>query len=246
LVNLIANALKFTPAGGEVRVVAASSNDDLRLEVIDGGPGVPEADRERIFQPFEQTDAGRDAGGAGLGLSICVGNMRVLEGEIGADHTDDGRSRFWFACPVHTAAAAETAAAVMTPTVGLRVLAAEDNPGNRRVLQVLLAPADVELTLVENGLEAVEALREARFDLVLMDAQMPVMDGPTAVRQIRAEDIAGGAQVHMLTANVFAEDVERYLAAGADGVLTKPIQLPQLFAVLAACGDAGSQPSRAA
>lgn len=238
LVNLISNAFKFTPADAEVRIVAASANNQLRLEVIDGGPGVPEADRERIFEAFEQTDSGRAIGGAGLGLSICVGNVRVLEGQICADRTDDGRSRFWFSCPVGDAAPAEDLPVPLAPARGLRVLAAEDNAGNRRVLQVLLAPAGVELTLVENGLQAVEALRAGRFDLILMDANMPVMDGPTAVRQIRAENIAGVAAVHMLTANVFAEDIARYLAAGADGVLAKPIQLPLLFAVLAECHDA--------
>lgn len=238
LVNLISNALKFTPAGGEVGVVVSGNRRKLRLEVIDGGPGVPDADRERIFMPFEQTEAGRAAGGAGLGLSICTGNVRLMNGEIGTDRTDVGASRFWFECPVLAASAPVAAPAIdRLPQAGLRVLAAEDNPANRRVLEVLLAPAGVELTLVENGLEAIQALERARFDLILMDANMPVMDGPEAVGRIRAADLANGAEIQMLTANAFAEDVTRYLAAGVDGVLTKPIQLPQLFAVLAACAD---------
>ncbi|HVL42808.1 MAG TPA: ATP-binding protein, partial [Brevundimonas sp.] len=129
LVNLISNALKFTPAGGEVSVVVSGTRRKLRLEVIDGGPGVPEADRERIFMPFEQTEAGRAAGGAGLGLSICTGNVRLLNGEIGTDRTGAGASRFWFECPVLAASTPMAAPAIdRLPQAGLRVLAAEDNP----------------------------------------------------------------------------------------------------------------------
>ena len=242
LVNLISNALKFTPSGGEVQVCAMNEGDRLRLEVIDGGPGIADEDRERVFQPFEQTDAGRAAGGAGLGLSICVGNVRLLSGDIGADRSDDGRSRFWFECPVGTAV---DAAAASAPTVslspGLRLLAAEDNAANRRVLQVLLAPAGVDLTFAENGLEALQALDQWGFDLILMDANMPVMDGTEAIRRIRSGNLAGGASVYMLTANAFDDDVRKYMDAGADGVLTKPIQLPQLFAVLGQCGRAATE-----
>ncbi|AQR62624.1 hypothetical protein BZG35_13940 [Brevundimonas sp. LM2] len=241
LVNLISNALKFTPAGGEVRVCASSVGDRLRLEVIDGGPGLADEDRERVFQPFEQTAAGRAAGGAGLGLAICVGNVRLLSGDMGSDRCRDGRNRFWFECPVGTALDDATALAPSLPLApGLKVLAAEDNAANRRVLTVLLAPAGVELTFAENGQEALEALERARFDLVLMDANMPVMDGVEAVSRIRAGNLAGETPVHMLTANAFEDDVRKYLAAGADGVLTKPIQLPQLFAVLAGCGEAST------
>lgn len=238
LVNLISNALKFTPAGGEVQVRATSDGDRVRLEVIDDGPGIVEADQERIFRPFEQTDIGRAAGGAGLGLSICAGNVRLLAGDIGQDRSDDGRSRFWFECPVGTALEeAASVAPTPLPSTGLKVLAAEDNPANRRVLEVLLVPAGVDLTFAENGLEALQALARSRFDLILMDANMPVMDGVEAVRRIRAGNLAAGAPVHMLTANAFAEDVSLYMAAGADGVLTKPIQLPKLFAVLSQCGQ---------
>jgi CheY-like chemotaxis protein len=208
-----------------------------RLEVLDGGPGVPEADRERIFRPFEQTQEGRSAGGAGLGLSICTGNARVIGGEIGCDRDERGRSRFWFTCALSPGQGdADGSTETVEPAEvrpGLRILAAEDNLANRRVLQALLDPCEVDLTFAEDGAQAIEALRAGRFDCILMDANMPVMDGVEAVRQIRAEDLAGGASIHMLTANVFDEDVARYLSAGADGVLTKPIQLTELFRVLA-------------
>lgn len=237
VVNLVANAIKFTPRGERIAICVSSGQDSLRIEVIDGGPGVADCDRERIFQPFEQTDSGREAGGTGLGLSICTGNVRLLGGEIGTDLTETGRSRFWFQCPVETSTQEhlEVPEEPVEVQGGLRVLAAEDNPANRRVLQLLLAPANVELTFAEDGQQALNALATARFDLVLMDANMPVMDGVEALRRIRSGDLAPGATIHMLTANAFADDVSRYMAAGADGVLTKPIHLPSLFAVLADC-----------
>jgi len=242
LVNLISNAVKFSPPGGRVTVRAHLAADHLRLEVLDDGPGVAEPDREGIFAPFEQTAAGREAGGAGLGLAISAGNLRLLGGNIGVDRDDEGRNRFWLECPVEVSAL-RVAPEALPPavggeTTGLRVLAAEDNPANRRVLQVLLAPAQVELSFAENGVEAVEAVALRPFDVVLMDVNMPRMDGVEALRQIRASGVpAATTPIYMLTANAFAEDVDRYLAAGADGVLTKPIQLPELFAVLSRCGD---------
>ncbi|KQW82206.1 response regulator [Brevundimonas sp. Root1279] len=248
LVNLISNGIKFTPSGGRVCVRAVLSEERLRLEVLDDGPGVPDDARERIFKPFEQTEIGRDAGGAGLGLAICSGNIRLLGGDIGVDCDPSDRNRFWLECPVEVVAhetPEDALEATGRETVGLRVLAAEDNPANRRVLQVLLAPAGVEMRFAEDGVEAVEAALSQPFDLVLMDANMPRMDGVEALRRIRASGGAVAATpVFMLTANAFAEDVERYLAAGADGVLTKPIQLPELFAVLADCGDRATAAQR--
>lgn len=240
LVNLVSNAVKFTPPGSAIIIRAIPTDDGARLEVLDGGPGVPEADRERIFRPFEQTQDGRSAGGAGLGLSICAGNVRLLGGEIGCDRDELGRSRFWFTCALSPSQGDADGSDGSIETVetinvrhGLRILAAEDNLANRRVLQVLLGPSGVDITFAGDGAEAIEFLRAGRFDCILMDANMPVMDGVEAVRQIRAEDLAGGAPIHMLTANVFDDDITRYLAAGADGILTKPIQLIELFRVLA-------------
>lgn len=242
LINLVSNAVKFTPPGAAILIRATFTGSDARLEVIDGGCGVPEADRARIFQPFEQTEAGRGAGGAGLGLSICSGNVKLLGGEIGCDADDLGRSRFWFTFPVMTCLPEPelpTAEPAIANLSGLRVLAAEDNIGNQRVLQALLAASGVALTFAGNGEEALAALRAGSFDVILMDAVMPVMDGVEAVRRIRAEGLEGGAPIHMLTANVFTEDVERYLAAGADGILAKPIEVPALFCILATA-QAGS------
>jgi signal transduction histidine kinase len=257
LVNFISNALKFTPVGGrvDVRLITrsrAQGGQSIRLEVSDEGPGVPVAERERIFRPFEQTAIGREAGGAGLGLSICAGHAALLGGTIGVDGAPGGGARFFIEFPSEFVAAApppaadslapapalapEAAALASTPSSGpaaLRVLAAEDHPANRLVLQALLEPIGVAVSFVENGREAVEAVSAAAYDLVLMDVNMPVMDGVSALVAIR--ELAGpGARtpVHMVTANVFEEDVRRYLAAGADGVLKKPIDVRELFALV--------------
>jgi signal transduction histidine kinase len=263
LVNFISNAMKFTPVGGriDVRLLGRPGPGGrylVRLEVSDQGPGVPISERERIFQPFEQTAAGREAGGAGLGLSICAGHAALLGGSIGVEGAPGGGARFWiefpaeFATAEHLAAlppppppplAPEPEALASEPSGGaaaLKVLAAEDHPANRLVLQALLEPAGVAVSFVENGREAVDAVAGARFDLVLMDVNMPVMDGVSALNCIRA--LAGPAArtpVHMVTANVFEEDVQRYLAAGADGVLKKPIDVRELFALVTRVSASG-------
>jgi CheY-like chemotaxis protein len=255
LVNFISNALKFTPVGGciDVRLIARQDGGRhaLRLEVCDQGPGVPAAERERIFRPFEQTAAGREAGGAGLGLSICAGHAALLNGAIGVDGAPGGGARFFMEFPAEFVPAAAAPPAIDRPArslapepaalalaatgepASLRVLAAEDHPANRLVLQALLEPVGVAVTFVENGREAVEAVAASAYDLVLMDVNMPVMDGVSALEAIR--QLPGDparTPVHMVTANVFEEDVRRYLAAGADGVLKKPIDVRELFALM--------------
>jgi signal transduction histidine kinase len=259
LVNFISNAMKFTPIGGriDVRLIRKSGltgRQTVRLEVCDQGPGVPVDERERIFRPFEQTAAGREAGGAGLGLSICAGHAILLGGSIGVDGAPGGGARFFMEFPAEFATLGAATVEHQAPALpepafadglaspldtpadapgALRVLAAEDHPANRMVLQALLQPCGLNVTFVENGQEAVEAVTGSYYDLVLMDVQMPVMDGVAALKAIR--ELPGSKArmpVHMVTANVFEEDVQRYLAAGADGVLKKPIDVRELFALI--------------
>ncbi len=257
LVNFISNALKFTPVGGriDVRLIAREDRGRpvIRLEVSDGGPGVPVAERERIFRPFEQTALGREAGGAGLGLSICAGHAALLIGSIGVDSAPGGGARFFMEFPAEFAAAVRRRRLFSrcAPVPGARsrcpnasapkpasqprseVLAAEDHPANRLVLQAPLEPLGVAVSFVENGREAVDAVAASAYDLVLMDVNMPVMDGVSALEAIRQfPGPEARTPVHMVTANVFEEDVRRYLAAGADGVLKKPIDVRELFALM--------------
>jgi signal transduction histidine kinase len=251
LVNLISNAIKFTPPGKTVTVSlaarAAGGRVFVEARVIDQGPGVAAADHARIFKAFEQTDLGRASGGAGLGLAICAGNVALMGGELSVEDAPDRGDgvvgacfRFSFDAP-SAVAPEESETNAADPSLNaerpLRVLAAEDNAANRHVLKALLGPLPVDLTLTENGLQALDALQTASFDIVLMDANMPVMDGLTALRAIRSGGgITAETPVWMLTANVFDEDVARYRAAGADGVIRKPIDLKELFGALAQAG----------
>lgn len=253
LINLISNALKFSPPGGRVtiRLTAAPGDDGalaVQMAVEDQGPGIAADDRDRIFRMFEQTDAGRVLGGAGLGLAICAGNLALMDGRIEVGDAIGGGASFRVAfeapaCILFERAGEDAVAEGLDADRPLRVLAAEDNAGNRHVLEALLEPLAVSLVLVENGAEALEALEAGAFDLVLMDANMPVLDGLGALRAIRASGSA--TPVWMLTANVFDEDVARYRAAGADGVIRKPIELRELFGVLAQVA-AGVGPKEAA
>lgn len=244
LINYLSNALKLTPHGA-IRILARAlpapdGRVDLDFEVHDQGPGVPGDQRERIFQPFEQLEAGRAAGGTGLGLALCRVSVEALGGALGVRSAPQHGSIFWFRFTAELAPATPSAVSSSTPEVlksgrPLHVLAAEDHPANRTLLALLLDAFGVELTVVENGQEAVMAVRKGAFDLVLMDAMMPVMDGLEAVIAIRAEEAVSGrprAAIHMLTANVFDEDVARYTAAGADGVLRKPIEITELQRVI--------------
>lgn len=247
LINLLSNALKFSPPGSRVRVAASAracaGQMEVRLSVADQGPGVAENDRERIFRPYEQTSLGRDAGGAGLGLAICSGHLALMGGRLAVEPAEGGGSVFtaeFIASPVEVEAA--PLAPEVAPERALAVLVAEDNPANRRVIQVLLQPAGVNLTFAENGAEALTALGQSDFDVVLMDANMPVMDGVAAVRAIRGlSDARAAMPVHMLTANAFDDDVRRYLAAGADGVLRKPVEVDALYRLLGAVASGAAR-----
>ncbi|QYC11718.1 response regulator [Brevundimonas nasdae] len=252
IINFLSNALKLTP-NGVIRIVAQAqpASDGavaLSFEVHDQGPGVPQDQRERIFQPFEQLEAGRAVGGAGLGLAICRASVLALGGDLGVRAAQPHGAVFWFGFTAErtTVHAVPLPVEIDLPPAPHRtasppaddrpsILIAEDHPANRKLLALLLEPFDINLVFVENGKEALDALSDASFDLVLMDAMMPVMDGITALTAIRATEAAAGrprALVHMLTANVFEDDVARYMQAGADGVLRKPIEIDDLHRVV--------------
>ena len=243
LINYLSNALKLTPHGA-IRILAralpaSNGRIDLNFEVHDQGPGVPENQRERIFEPFEQLAAGRAAGGTGLGLALCRSSVEALGGALGVRSARPEGAVFWFRftadCATPAIDSSPAAPALNLPDQPPRILAAEDHPANRKLLTLLLEQFGVQLTVVENGQEAVAAVRDQTFDLVLMDVMMPVMDGVEALVAIRAEEAAFGGRrtpIHMLTANVFDDDVARYRAAGADGVLRKPIEIAALQSVI--------------
>jgi len=247
LVNLVSNALKVTPSGGRVAVRLAGAVKDevlaVLIEVHDAGVRVGPDDRARMFEAFELTERGRRLGGSGLGLALCAANLALMGGEIGVDDggTDEGGADgavFWFAFEAPILATPIVAVAEPRLAGPIRVLAAEDNPANRRVLTALLAASPVELVFAEDGVQALDAWRTRAFDLILMDVNMPVLDGLAALGEIRRAEPAGTRiPVWMLTANVFDEDVARYRQGGADGVLRKPIDTVALFSLLAAVAE---------
>ena len=247
LSNLLGNAVKFTEAG-EVSLRVDRVGGKLRFQIRDTGVGFDEAVRERLFRRFEQADDSitRRFGGTGLGLSICAALTDMMQGEISAVGEPGKGATFTVLLPLAKAAAAreERAAPVADVSAlrGMKVLMAEDHPTNQKVVQIILDPFGVDLTIVGNGEEAVTAWTEGRFDAVLMDMQMPIMDGLSATRAIREREAAEGrrrALIIMLTANAMDEHVEAAHAAGADLHIAKPLRPAQLVAALAAAAEDG-------
>jgi len=241
LSNLLGNAVKFTDRGG-VSLTVDLAGERLRFTVRDSGVGFDAEVRERLFRRFEQADDSitRRFGGTGLGLSICSALTGMMGGEIDADGVPGEGAVFTVLLPLPRAemAADEDHADPLEGVnlQGLRVLAAEDHPTNQKVLQIVLEPFGVDLTIVGNGEEAVTAFGRGGYDAVLMDMQMPVMDGLTATRLIREREAVAGVEpclVIMLTANAMDEHVEAARLAGADLHVAKPLRPEQLFAALA-------------
>lgn len=241
LYNLLSNAVKFTEQG-EVRLTVAAPVDVLTIVVADTGIGIAPVDQTRLFSRFQQVDSSttRRYGGSGLGLSICRELAELMGGSVIVESQAGKGSRFVVTLPLPRVAMtiAEPAATDETEVAGslLRVLAAEDNPVNQLVLSTLLAQVGVTPDIVGDGAAAVETWRAGAWDLILMDVQMPVMDGVAAVRAIRAAEAAEGrprTPVVALTANAMAHQVAEYLGAGFDGHVAKPIDAGQLYRAIA-------------
>ncbi len=240
LTNLVSNAVKFTQHGHvRVSVGAEPAGQDwtLRFSVSDTGPGVPAMAAERVFDSFTQADEtiSRSYGGAGLGLSISRALARELGGDLVLSPTPSG------ACFVFTVRAERATAPTPAPApiedeadLGqIHVLMAEDNAVNQLVVRTMLEPAGVALTVVENGQAALEAMSQEHYDCVLMDINMPVMDGITALEAIRAGRAGDpGLPVIALTASAMAGDRERFLGLGFDDHLGKPVKPMDLITAI--------------
>ncbi|MGQ3015912.1 ATP-binding protein [Phenylobacterium sp.] len=240
LANLLTNAIKFTESG-DIRVSLQPVGEGRwRFQVADQGMGFDQARKAELFKRFAQGDAsiGRRYGGMGLGLAISRELVELMGGTIDAEGRPGLGATFWADIPLPVAEGAAEAAPTdreAIQTRPLRILVADDHPVNRQVVEVLLSEFDVELVLAENGLEACQAFEAAPFDMVLMDMQMPVMDGLTAIRNIRAKEDAahqGRTPIVMLTANTLPEHRAASLEAGADLHMPKPIEPERLIAVL--------------
>ncbi|MFD3265278.1 ATP-binding protein [Phenylobacterium ferrooxidans] len=238
--NLLSNAVKFTEQGGvRLRVSLTEAGDGpahLTVEIRDTGVGFDAETGANLFQRFSQADSTitRRFGGTGLGLSICKAIVEMMGGEISAS-SEPGRGslfRATFPLPrVRTAdpdarPADDASGAPLTRVDALRVLLAEDHPINQKVVQLILAPLGAEITVTEDGAQALAAFRTSLFDLVLMDMQMPVMDGLTATMALRDEERRRGGPrtpIIMLSANAMIQHRRDAMAAGADHHIAKPI-----------------------
>ncbi|MFZ3008770.1 MAG: ATP-binding protein [Phenylobacterium sp.] len=247
LTNLLGNAVKFTNAG-EVKLAVKARRDEtsthLTFEVSDTGIGFDEETRQRLFGRFQQADGSitRRFGGTGLGLAISRSLAEAMGGTLSATSEPSQGSTFALDLELQRRHGAvdlwgehEEAANGEADLDTMRVLLAEDHPTNRRVVELILGAAGVDLTCVENGAEAVDEAARSSFDLILMDMQMPVMDGLTAIRAIRrreGREKAAPTPIYTLTANAMPEHAQASSDAGADGHITKPITADGLLRVV--------------
>ncbi len=255
LYNLLANAVKFT-SEGRVTTRITATDDEVVIEVADTGPGIPAAALPTLFERFTQADATttRKFGGSGLGLSVSRGLARLMGGDVTV-HSDVGHGSTFTArmrlpvtdAPVEVVAPPQAAASPVSEPAApvsaseaedagaLRILAAEDNPTNRLVLKTLLQQVGLSPVFAENGREAVDAWVNGSWDIVLMDVQMPEMDGVAATREIRRLETEQGrprTPIIALTANAMAHQVAEYQTAGMDALSPKPIQMGHLIATI--------------
>jgi signal transduction histidine kinase len=248
-INLVDNAFKFTDKGSVTVRAAVSERDQngvmLRFAVEDTGIGMSEAQMNEIFTAFNQADNSptRKYGGAGIGLTVTQRMVELMGGEITVTGEEGKGTTFTFTCPLAFAPEYDGASdAVSAPDNavlrGKRILLVEDNEVNTLIASELLNTVGIDVTTAQNGKEALERLNDATrsggpfFDLVLMDLQMPVMDGYEATELIKATPEYRDLPIYALTAHAFPEDRERCLALGMDGHLTKPIDTDVFYAAL--------------
>ena len=239
LCNLASNAVKFTAAGA-IDLSVKRTATGVSIAVSDSGVGIPQTEMSRLFGRFSQVDPSntRRFGGTGLGLAISRELVELMGGSITAASVEGEGSTFSLELPLDwvgpTSDASLTAGLepVLPP---LRILAAEDNKSNQMLLVAMLAPLGVDLHLAANGREAVKLYGEGGFDLVLMDVQMPVMNGIDATRAIRAMERAAGRKatpILALSANVMRHQVEEYTACGMSALVAKPVDLAALIVAI--------------
>ncbi len=241
LLNLGGNAIKFTEIGKVVLRVCVIEDQRLLVEVIDTGIGIPADRLEAVFDSFTQADGStnRRYGGTGLGLSISKRLVEMMDGKIGLESEPDKGSRFWFEIRLERgvnsgfeilSSNGQSGDAAVFRFDGLKILVADDHPVNQKVALHVLRRLGADVSVVANGIEAVEIAQRERFDAILMDCHMPEMDGYEATRRLRLAQ--NTTPVIAMTANTLQGNREACLAAGMNGYITKPIQQTELVAAI--------------
>jgi PAS domain S-box-containing protein len=261
MLNLASNAVKFTHQGSvTIRLSCDVGEGDgivLRCAVADTGIGIAPEDQERLFDKFTQVDSSiaRRFGGTGLGLGIARELTMLMGGAIGVDSKPGAGSTFWFTLPLGAARGPEMAPGPdddgdlsrLRSTRSLRILLAEDNPTNQKVAALILEKLGHRVDVAANGLEAVEAVRLLPYDVVLMDVQMPDMDGLEAAETIRRLPAPRGAvPIVAMTANVLGDIAQRCRTVGMNGYIAKPFNVRKLAHALAHWSSGAPAPSAAA
>lgn len=246
LLNLLSNAIKFTELGKvimRVRLIKTPSNlHHLRFEIQDSGPGIADEQQAYLFHPFYQVDSSstRKTGGTGLGLAISKKLVKLMHGEIGLESRLGVGSTFWVSLPLQnsnkiSAQDINTVSANLNTASGIsgaRILLVENNKLNQQVAKELLEQFGASVFIAVDGQQALDALEKETFDCILMDVQMPVMDGVEATRRIRANPRLSGSIIIAMTASASREDRERCMDAGMDDFISKPIRPDILYTVL--------------
>ncbi len=257
ITNLVGNAIKFTPTGHvQLHLGKTAENESgstLSFTIEDSGIGMLEENLRSIFKPFVQADGSttKQFGGTGLGLAICQQLVSLMGGTISVSSTEGKGSQFCFSVVVAQPTAEESRVfketdrsispyqhANFTPSVHLKLLLAEDDPINQKIAKAVLTQLGHEVTIVDNGIQAINAMKDSDYDLVLMDCMMPVMGGLEATAIIR--DPLSGVRNHLtpiiaLTANAFQSDREKCLAAGMNDYLAKPYEIDELQYMMTKC-----------
>ena len=251
LINLVGNAIKFTEKGNvtlRARVIGETPEAvRIHFEVADTGVGIEPEAQGRLFQSFEQADSSttRKYGGTGLGLAICKRLVQLMGGEIGVETTPGKGSTFWFVVPLQKRAPSPIPPALTVSSLtaeqrlhidhsGAHVLLAEDEPVNREVAYHLLEYVGLVTDFAENGQQALELAKQNSYDLILMDMQMPVMNGVAATMAIRADSLNRTTPILAMTANASGADRETCLASGMNDHISKPVEPEKLYETLLA------------
>jgi len=251
LFNLVGNAIKFTEQGAvnlSARSVGESADAvQVRFEVSDTGIGIEPAAQARLFQSFEQADNSmtRKYGGTGLGLAICKRLVQLMAGEIGVESTPGQGSTFWFVVPLKKREHAAVPPALTIPALtaeqrlqskhaGARILLVEDEPITQEISRGMLEDVGLVVDVADDGRQALASAQRNRYSLILMDMQMPNLNGVDATRMIRADSLNTDTPILAMTANAYNEDRQVCLEAGMNDHIAKPVDPEQLFETLLA------------